>query len=314
MRICIGWIPNLTGNIFLKNPFEDSRFSEIKHYRDIIPLNEYGWANNDFNVYVKKKETKSFEQKDVLIFIYFVKKNISNEPIEIKIFEENKPRFKKICTIKKIIVDKGGLIQFEAETNFEQDTYHDSSYEKWFIEYVFLDIRDLYHEHTHHDADPDVCELVYNTKTKKEGINEIIKNFQRKIIVYSHVVKGIQRSKGADPSQGAMDTLKMCNAEFIHALNFLEYYKRDIRQEYKKYVQIFENAIRSCEATNAEINAKIQFNSFHKSEDLTSDISRLTWIVAIGTIILIVLELYTLHVENPTEIADWINIPFTWKF
>src|SRR5271169_2615891 len=110
MRKCIGWIPNLTGDIFLINPFEKRGFHDIDAYKTKIRPGEYGGFQNDYDIRVKEKEIVLTKSK-------FWGRLFKN-PFHIGEQNETKKMFDKICTFNPIDIDKSGLIQFYAETRY----------------------------------------------------------------------------------------------------------------------------------------------------------------------------------------------------
>ena len=187
-------------DIFLNNPFEKPTFHKIDEYKAKLLTTEYAGYLNTYDIYIEEKDISDYPDiPQILTFLYAIETAGDNAPFEIKIYEERpEPFFNLVCEIKEITLEKQGLIQFKAYTFFEGS--RDESFDKNFLNNVYICIRDVYHEHTHHDGDHNqaadsLTKLVFD-KPEKESIIEIVKNFQRKIVDYHKIVKGLLKSTG----------------------------------------------------------------------------------------------------------------------
>jgi hypothetical protein len=207
-------------------------------------------------VFLSDKKTDSDESH---LFVYLL--SSPNELKEILIFQENeKHLLKLIIRIAILDIQPRGLIQFESN----ESIFINIKGENAFINQVFINIRDLYHEHTHHDGDntavADSLLLVsLDNDNVPQALDEILKNFQRKIIRYHKLIKEALKVKHTKIAVETTHSLiRQAKGEFIYAINFVNLYFFK-SENHPLYINFFENAIRSIDTFYEETNTKYLF-------------------------------------------------------
>jgi hypothetical protein len=208
---------------------------------------------------------------------------------QILVFQENGKLFKLIGHVKIDTLEKRGLIKFQLVKFADPNT----ELEKEFINQVYINIKNLYHEHTHHDGDIataadsmlPVCFIDDDITSKME----IIQQFQNKIIAYHKAIKFFSNLFEDHHNKTSIKTvhviIRQAKGEFIYALNFLNCFKDDFGKDFEVYENIFRNAIISIDTFSEEANVKYNFQ-------LSEGIRWLTYILVALTVGLIVITIF----------------------
>ena len=221
------------------------------------------------------------DQKEVSLFVYLLENGEPRHKLkEILVFQENDNFLQLVGHIIVDDIDKKGLIIFRS-LKFVLDN---EQLEREFVNLVFINIKELYHKHTHHDGDTSVADRllpVCFTNDRKLGVAGIVKQFQKKIIFYNLLIKEnflVNNRKGMlwNPMVSVHEVIRQATGEFLYALNFINFYKDDIDHP-EIYEGIFRNEISSVNAYSAE--AESQYSLW-----LTGKITFLTVILVIFTI------------------------------
>lgn len=232
---CIGWIPTVSGNISLLNPFGktgrgllDIKTFDLSNYSGKIEQRYMDIMSNysfqfEKNVHLSDKKIDSAESH---LFVYLL--STSDILKEILVFREdaNQKLLKLIIHVTIQDIQPRGLIKFESS----EGTFDDIKSENAFINQVYINIRNLYHEHTHHDGDDSTAAdslllLSLNNDNNSKALNEIFRNRQRKIITYHKLIKDALKETCTKVAVEATHSLiRQAKGEFIYSIIFLDLY------------------------------------------------------------------------------------------
>jgi hypothetical protein len=288
----------------LQNPFTDLKLYNIDTYKNQITTIEYEEIKKYPNNFVRVKNLSDVIKIPCPVLIVYL---TQTEILDRKEFQIPKRLFiylknentshLLICKIDILRMHYRGLTEFESTFFIVKDNY----FEKEFLKSVFIDIRDLYHEHTHHDGDIELAADSLSTiscgQTYEDSIKDVIANFQEKIILYHKLIKFLLNKKGKTQEiiRYVVDYVRQAKAESIYALNFLNYYKENIQKDnIDIYMKIFENSLISYDMRFNEINSKYDAESTEKLNELTKDLKKISEWVYYATIALVILGLITI--------------------
>lgn len=146
---------------------------------------------------------------------------------------------------------------------------------------IYILIRDIYHSHTHHGMYDDLLLKPVIADNKKEAIEKILNQYEKKIIEYHRVIKeDIEKQKDFPE---AIKQITKFNGEMTYALAFTKLTKLH-NQEHEIYNSIFSNSIQSINVLAKETEL-IYNNSLSRSlNGLTIAILVLTFPIAIDAI------------------------------
>jgi hypothetical protein len=260
---CYGWIPNLTGNIFLMDPFKNkSKFKSIDQYSDRIPVAILGNYKSYKNIKVKDKifsDNKNDLNQEKNIIVYILDDKNPKKIIKWYVFIEDGAAFQLVYSVDIIEFDEKGLIKFVAHEHVDGNPTITNE----FLNQIYIDIRDIYHEHTHHDGDIDgdaadsLIPLSINNENDAAAIKEILLMFQKKIVTYHKKIK--QYINYADKSTYitvAVENIRQASGEYIYAQNFVAFYGKRGEIQEDIYSKLFSNVIQSMDVFLEELNAK----------------------------------------------------------
>lgn len=209
-------------------------------------------------------------------------------------------------------IDKRGLIKFRL-INFILDN---DQLKREFVNLVFINIKELYHKHTHHDGDTSVADRllpVCFTDNRIVGMAGILTQFQKKIIFYNLLIKenfifNNKKSLFWNPMNSVHEAIRQATGEFLYALNFINFYKNDI-EDVDVYETVFRNEISSINAYSEE--AESQYGLW-----LTQKITILTWLLVGLTVLLVVISTICGYKQDVVlnEILKAINALCTCKY
>ena len=193
------------------------------------------------------------------LFVYLLSSKDKLE--EILVFQEDvDQKLKLIIRIAISNLEEQGLISFESTDG----TFYNIKRERAFINQVFINIRDLYHEHTHHDGDSatvadSLLLLSLDNGDREKAKIDILQNCQRKIINYHKLIKDALKVKHTRTAIETIHSLiRQAKGEFIYATNFINLYFTDSEGR-QSYISLFENSIRSIDTFYEEVNTNYTF-------------------------------------------------------
>jgi len=265
-----GWIPTLAGNIFLFNPFLDEiKYKSIQRYSKEIPSDIYEEVNANYHALVNEINPSDNEKKDgreKAIVIYAFKTNDHNylERLYLLREKEDNTGYKLLSKADIISLSENGLIKFNvygtgflAEKEIKQEI----------VNQIYINIRDAYHKHTHHDGDNLAADSLAPCclgKTDEDGICRIIDTYLRKIIYYHGGIQSLIHHNIQSKNQivVAVELIRQASGEFLYAQNFCVEFGDllDFRMK-EKYIQTFANNIQSMNIFHNEINAKYSYET-----------------------------------------------------
>ena len=226
------------------------------------------------NVHLSDKKIDSAESH---LFVYLL--STSDILKEILVFREdaNQKLLKLIIHVTIQDIQPRGLIKFESS----EGTFDDIKSENAFINQVYINIRNLYHEHTHHDGDDSTAAdslllLSLNNDNNSKALNEIFRNRQRKIITYHKLIKdALKETRTKVAVEATHSLIRQAKGEFIYSIIFLDlYFFRS--KDYQLHVKLFENAIRSIDTFYEEANTKYLFELTEVQTKVSNEILKLT--------------------------------------
>ncbi len=146
---------------------------------------------------------------------------------------------------------------------------------------IYILIRNVYHSHTHHGAYDDLLLKPVIADNKKEAIEKILNQYEKKIIEYHRTIKDDIENEKDFPL--AIKQITKSNGEMAYALAFTELTKLQIKEP-ESYNSIFSNSIQSINVLAKETEL-IYNNSLSRSlNGLTIAILVLTFPIAIDAI------------------------------
>lgn len=231
-----GWVPNLSGNLFLN---------------DI----NYLLARNDF---VYNQSTNSFEvlrnlsdlsdAKPIKIIVNIPPESSANRTLH---FQLQDPTIQIEC-----IIEKQGLLQLNAhiaDPDFDEEEI---------VNLIYVEIKDVFHEHTHHFKTTDRLLTVVWARSREEAISKIRKQYKTKIIEHHHYLRTFYSQpallnyllKLFTPTASISYTL-LAEGEMLYALALNEFYGGDLKQE---DAIVFRNSLESFKNISNKINQILQ--------------------------------------------------------
>jgi len=290
--ICYGWIPNLTGDIFLMDPFKNKKkFFSIDQYSNRIPVTFLSEFGSSENVKVRPKifsDNKDDIKNENELIVYILDKEDTKKLVKWYVFINSGDvgeAYKLVAYIDIIEFDEKGLIKFVAHEP-ENDN---STITNEFLNQIYIDIRDIYHEHTHHDGDSDgdaadsLIPLSIDSKDEAAAIKGILVKFQTKIVTYHKRIKQyinvIDKSKYITV---AVEKIRQASGEYLYAQNFVAFYGDRGNINITVYQQLFSNVIQSMSVFLEELNAKYS----HETSVITKRQNKLLLVMTIALVAL----------------------------
>ncbi len=288
-----GWVPNLSGDIYLHDPFNDrEKFTPYSNLTERIPQDLNDEIPADLQVFYRKKRLSDnpLDEEEVTLFIYVTSGSQSHQLTRVLLLSESDSLYTLIVDIKVQIIDKYGLIKFDLSPK-AVDLLDDDEYTRNFINQIYVDARDIYHEHTHHDGDlnssADCLLPMSYSSDETNAVAEIVANYKRKILEYHKKLKVYTKVNGkSNVIQVSIESIRQAKGEFIYALSFLNFYASKTQDHQNQLVDrlIFLNAIKSIDTFSDEINTKYIFIS-------TETQKRHSWFLSVLTVLLVALTI-----------------------
>lgn len=226
-----GWIPILTPNVIASNKLKEG------------------------DVFVRVLE---FCRKKVNIKVNKLDKNGFLSSFEVVIPEKQRKLINVECNIKL-----SGLTSFsfffykKPQTQFNEITKY---FKNKLVINLFDSIRDLYHEHVHHEKKDDAILKPVEAKAEDEAIEGILNQYLNKVIYY-HKDTG---SKKGNILIRFLDTRKRINflasgmGELVYAQSFVSLHKDKIKN-WEENIKCFLRAFESLKILRSKLEWGIMF-------------------------------------------------------
>ena len=271
--IWYGWIPNLSGDIFLSDIYEilgERGFISVQNgnYFRSLQISDISSTSYTFSVVVPT-EYSNLNDKNTL-------------KVELE-------GAKAVCEI-----EKNGMLKLEL-TFGEGDG---GDFELGIARAIYCEIKDIFHEHTHHAEDADRLLDVIAAESKEQAIKKIVQQYQRKIFEYHHFLKAFlyrsqlhlrsylkERISGLfywrRRQASGIQYVAQAEGEMLYALLFINLYKQSFDQ-YRDYQFIFRNAYSSFNSIRNKITQGLQEYANKIMIGLTILITILTILLAVS--------------------------------
>ena len=245
------------------------------------------------------------DKNELSIFIYLLRDSQDHKELkEILVFQENGTLLNFVGHAGIDSIDRRGLIKFHSI----RFCFNNEKLEAAFINQIFVNVKEMYHKHTHHDGDGAVADRllpVCITRCDTLGKLGILKQFQKKIIFYNTEIKDYfmyaRQSHFYDPRAATHAVMRQGKGEFIYALNFIKFYCGHLPEK-ELYETVFTNEISSINTYSRE--AESEYSLW-----LTNRISLLTWGLLFLTVILILTTVICAPLDNSilTKTLPFLN-------
>lgn len=303
-KIFYGWVPNLSGDIYLHDPFTArKKFTPYSNLMECIPQGVKDEISGDSRAFYRKKylSDNPSDKDEVTLFIYITSSSQFHQLTRVLLLSKSKHTYELVADTKVQILDKYGLVKFDLSSKRE-DLLEGDKFARDFINQIYVDVRDTYHEHTHHDGDmgssADCLLPISYSSDEINAVAEIIANYKRKILEYHKKLKVYTKTnEKSNVIQVSIDSIRQAKGELLYALSFLNYYASKIqdhpdkRNQFAQDRSVFLNAIRSIDTFSDEINTKYIFLSTETQKKHGWYLCILTVCLCILTVFLVALTL-----------------------
>lgn len=249
------WIPNLSGDIFLcdiRRALEESDFvgNGEDYYSRAIAISDISSKTYNFSLTVPGEFSCSRDKNELVVEL---------KEVEAKV----------VCEIERNgLVKLSATFQEEGEANFYLGI----------VSAIYYEIRNIFHEHTHHDKEADRLLDVVRGENRDNAIATLVRQYERKIFDYHHYlkeylsqphfrtylkqcVKGIIQWfnwKSVQVKQPSpVECVAQAEGEMLYALLFVNLFKEDL-DAYEKYHFVFRNAFDSFNGIRNKISEWLQ--------------------------------------------------------
>jgi len=284
----IGWIPNLNGNITLKNPFANKKSFFIEENKLDIPILQDINKNKTGDEYCLAIHYPLFEIRDnknenlTSTFVFFLKdKNRYLNSIQIYQSIAGEPENQKHLKIANIIVENinpKGFVTLRLAYFFPMNQcFNDNSevllkIKKVVMGKAFEVLHEIYHTHTHHtpeitESSPIMTRLYY-IETEKEAYEKVIHWYLDKIRYYHEWIpnylqmvgkylkeENVPANKRLEDMSVAEQLIRQAKGEFLYGQNFIIYFHSINPERSSMLLEIFRNAITSVDILAQELNS-----------------------------------------------------------
>lgn len=262
------WIPILTRKVhfeyFMETMLQDGLDSLSETDKKTIKyiLNNNGYNYDDYNCYLREDaEDKEHKKFKAIICV-------KNNKIEhIFVYDsEDKIKVHARCSIGDDGITE---IQLDSSTAPINDQIQPGVAKR-----IYILIRDVYHSHTHHGLYDDSKLVPVLCDSKKEAVDEILAQYERKIITYHKAIK-IDVKDHNDFTE-AIKLITSAKGEMNYGLNYITILK-DIIDDFETFSFIFSNSNQSISVLANEIELK--YNNY-----MSRFITGLTFVIIIVTL------------------------------
>jgi len=305
MRICFGWVPNLSGNCLSDSL---SIESAIKNHEGCIcgGPREYGWEKTLSDIGCSKTPTPCL--------IRYKTHDISPNIITATILNDTTPLLDAMIYVH----DERGFVQLCTESAGEDiDTL---------LKQLYIDFKCVLHKHTHHSNDPDgpdtLLELVF-TDNFIEATKGISEQYVKKILNYPKIIEGIadellkRHSNPRSPKyyeklQEQFHKMYMqALGEFLYGSCFIEMFFEELGTSYVAHKSALSNGTEPIHATieswsikdGTKVNESLTKLTI-ETKALTKNITILTAIVVLLTAITAIVGIVSLYHDIHPSIPE----------
>ena len=132
-------------------------------------------------------------------------------------------------------------------------------------ERVYIVIRDVYHSHTHHDKYDDLLLHPVLADNKKDAIEKLLNQYERKIITYHKAIKIDMKEYDFN---AAINLITLAKGEMGYASALLVQQSKHI-DEFESYKNVFLNSLQSISVLANDIELKFNNNMARLLNGLT---------------------------------------------
>jgi len=265
----------------------------------IIDINQ-----DDFVFSAEKVLSDNKQDDDEIITFYYILSKNDFYPNKIIGLIKNKDSVDKLSynhlmTVSINKFDKKGFLSLNLESFICNPEEIPDKFLHEFMNQIFINLRDIYHEHTHHDGDNDktadsLITLSFSDSEEK-GLLDLLRMYQEKIIEYHREIKSLlKEERPPNYVSAASATIRLAKGEFLYAKNLLLYYSDRIENS-KLFLSIFDNAISSMGVFFDDISLKHYSESVKSQDKLNSSINILTMVVVLLTLFLVIIDVISVY-------------------
>jgi hypothetical protein len=314
---CYGWIPNLTGNIFLSNPYEKlpsiDRNSKLEFNLNSILDTEF-----DYVIKFRMENIDDSETQDSAIFLFFFNKGDLLVPKKIAFFvKTDSNNYVRVLDIHKLTFDKFGFFCFETSKMFFKEGSPGA--ERYLLRQVYYIVMDLFSDYYHanisgvsdlygslspaiFEASPSNNDDINNddnnsfNRDSTAAIRFIINSYLLKLESYLKLDKKPYNFFSLKEQLEILDQLyHQARIDLVYGIKFIRFYNKKFdNEEIGIYIYSIQNGIKIIELHYEDLKLKYVQESSETLRHLLSEsikTSKLTLGVALLTIILIFLTL-----------------------
>lgn len=285
-----GWIPSLTREIpfkyfidISKSKFEYDEITDEKRKKSLDKI----LSNSGVSYYTFYQKFEDPPDEESIVIV-----SVNNEnKIDRVVISHKSPIF----TIEEIDYWACCKIQDNGLLEINRGNINPNAIESDVINQIYIIVRDIYHEHTHHDCGDEHGDIFLEpvlVKNEKEAVEKINKRFQEKIVYYHGWINYSKKNLPIPKNLEAISTyIKNAKGEMTYAISFVDLFK-DFFEENKEnhtsshdqYRSSYLNAISSIDILAKEIE-------IHYTSEINSLLLNLTKILTVFTLVLGLLTL-----------------------
>lgn len=246
---------------------------------------------------LKTQLVSKYKSKEIKYFEFYKNfKDTQEENSKVVIFVDNKYKIirviifnkkQEVAAIATCEIDNNGLVKISFSYQPKQglNKIELEKIEKNIAIQVYIIIRDIYHQHTHHEYGKDHSDILLppvQAKNDKEAIKKINDKYQEKIITYHEKLHEILK----DPTQipyGFFDEIKHAKGEMTYAISFIKLFKDKIKH-YEKYHFSYLNGIRALDILATDVKLRYSFEINRKTTEMNEIIVNINKYILLYTI------------------------------
>jgi hypothetical protein len=250
--IAFGWIPNITGDIFLMNPFLELEQFEIEEYQSRMGKEELEYISKFSSRSFQVFQISDLEEDEPALFVYLFSNEYDKFPSEIQLFSSENSKYFFVCDIQVKDVDKRGLIQFFFKKLGEWAIDLNIDMQQALLTQTLFSLENVYSStHVLHSADRDAADnraIIVFTHSRKEAIILVIQEYKKKLHLFRKYIDKLTSDKGYFVFKHRLEiSLNFVEHAFIeldYAKKFLLFFKADFDEDDFNILNgIFENGL-----------------------------------------------------------------------